>query len=90
MLARFRADLIDPYGETLQTFDPLTVIQAERWHSLRQKFGSDLRKTNLRDLCDLRGWRNIQTVLTCYVRPDEDAQRAVLTGRANAKRAISS
>lgn len=60
------------------------------WHSLRRKFGSDLRKTNLRDLCDLGGWKSIQTVLTCYVRPDEDAQRDALSERANTKRAVNS
>ncbi|MEO8909273.1 MAG: tyrosine-type recombinase/integrase, partial [Gemmatimonadaceae bacterium] len=60
------------------------------WHCLRRKFGSDLRKTNLRDLCDLGGWKNIQTVLTCYVRPDEEAQRDALSERAKAKRALNS
>ncbi len=56
------------------------------WHSLRRKFGSDLRKTNLRDLCDLGGWKSIQTVLTCYVRPDEGAQREALSDRPGADR----
>ena len=60
------------------------------WHCLRRKFGSDLRKTNLRDLCDLGGWKNIQTVLTCYVRPDEEAQRDALSERAKAQRALNS
>lgn len=60
------------------------------WHSLRRKFGSDLRETNLRDLCDLGGWKSIQTVLTCYVRPDEAAQRKVLVGRSSSKRAVNS
>jgi hypothetical protein len=30
MLERFRSNLIDPYRETLRTFDPLTESQAER------------------------------------------------------------
>jgi hypothetical protein len=30
MLERFRANLIDPYRETLRTFDPLTESQGER------------------------------------------------------------
>lgn len=30
MLARFRAEFVEPYRETLRTFDPLTVSQAER------------------------------------------------------------
>jgi integrase len=60
------------------------------WHSLRRKFATELRNTNLRDLCDLGGWKSIQTLLTCYVRPDEDSQRAALEERSNPrKQAIS-
>lgn len=51
------------------------------WHSLRRQFASELRNTNLRDLCDLGGWKSINTVLTCYVRPDEEAQRSALSRR---------
>jgi integrase len=51
------------------------------WHALRRKFASELRNTNLRDLCDLGGWKKPETVLTCYVRPNEDAQRTALSGR---------
>jgi hypothetical protein len=57
------------------------------WHSLRRKFASELRNTNLRDLCDLGGWKKPETVLTCYVRPDEDAQREALTGRGLTRKA---
>lgn len=60
------------------------------WHSLRRKFASELRNTNLRDLCDLGGWKSIQTVLTCYVRPDEDSQRKALTDRPTLKKAAIS
>jgi len=51
------------------------------WHSLRRKFATELRNTNLRDLCDLGGWKSIQTLLSCYVRPDEDSQRTALEER---------
>ncbi len=51
------------------------------WHSLRRKFATELRHTNLRDLCDLGGWKSIQTLLSCYVRPDEDSQRTALEER---------
>jgi len=58
------------------------------WHSLRRKFATELRNTNLRDLCDLGGWKSIQTVLSCYVRPDEKSQRTALEERPR-KAAIS-
>ena len=37
MLARFRAELVEPYRETLRTFDPLTVSQAEREEISRKR-----------------------------------------------------
>lgn len=37
MLTRFRAELVEPYRETLRTFDPLTVSQAEREQMSRKR-----------------------------------------------------
>lgn len=37
MLARFRAELIEPYRDNLRTFDPLTVSQAEREQASRKR-----------------------------------------------------
>jgi integrase len=58
------------------------------WHSLRRKFATDLRNTNLRDLCDLGGWKSSATLLTCYITPDEKSQRTALAERPR-KAAIS-
>jgi integrase len=55
------------------------------WHSLRRSFASELRNAPLRDLCDLGGWKSPQTVLTCYQRPDEAAQRDALSNRRELK-----
>ena len=33
------------------------------------------------DFCDLGGWKSRQTVLSCYVRPDEKSQRTALEER---------
>lgn len=57
------------------------------WHNLRRKFATELRNTNLRDLCDLGGWKSIQTALTCYVLPDEDSQRTALDERSKPREA---
>lgn len=37
MLARFSAELVEPYRETLRTFDPLTMSQAEREQISRKR-----------------------------------------------------
>jgi len=51
------------------------------WHSLRRKFASDLMDQPLKVLCELGGWKNAQTVLTCYQRADEGQLRKALENR---------
>jgi integrase len=51
------------------------------WHSLRRKFATELKQTNLKDLCALGGWKAAATLLTCYVAPDEGTQREALASR---------
>ncbi len=51
------------------------------WHSLRRKFATELKQTPLKDLCYLGGWKEPQTVLKCYQRPDELTMREALAGR---------
>ena len=52
------------------------------WHSCRRAFANRLRAAPLRDLQDLGGWKTAATLLTVYLRPDEDAQRQALQGIA--------
>ena len=51
------------------------------WHSLRRKFASDLMDQPLKILCELGGWKNARTVLTCYQRPNEGQLRKALDSR---------
>ncbi|HKO16725.1 MAG TPA: site-specific integrase [Gemmatimonadaceae bacterium] len=48
------------------------------WHSCRRAFANRLRRVPLRDLQDLGGWKTSATLLTVYLRADEDAQREAL------------
>lgn len=54
------------------------------WHGLRRKFGDELRELPMKDLCHLGGWKDAQTVLTCYQQPDEETQRQALQHRRRA------
>ncbi len=51
------------------------------WHSLRRKFATDMKHMPLVDLCYLGGWKDPQTVLKCYQRPDENTVREALATR---------
>jgi hypothetical protein len=48
------------------------------WHSCRRAFANRMRRANTRELQDLGRWKDSKTLLTVYLRPDEDAQREVL------------
>ena len=51
------------------------------WHSLRRKFATELKKMPLKDLSEVGGWANPQTVLSCYQHPDRVTQREALEAR---------
>ncbi len=53
-----------------ETRAPVARIPGRGWHSLRRKFATELKNVPLPDLCYLGGWKDPQTVLTCYQQPD--------------------
>ncbi len=65
-------------AETLAGLEPK---RGRGWHSLRRKFASDLMDLPLKVLCELGGWKDAQTVLRCYQRPDAGQLRTALEGR---------
>ena len=65
-------------AETLAGLEPKL---RRGWHSLRRKFASDLMDLPLKVLCELGGWKDAQTVLRCYQRPDAGQLRTALEGR---------
>ena len=51
------------------------------WHSLRRKFATEIMYEPLSIVCRLGGWKDPETVLKCYQRPDEDDLRDALKRR---------
>ena len=63
----------------------LERIPGRGWHSLRRKFATELKQIPLVDLCNLGGWKDPNTVLKCYMKPDERTMRQALAGRSVAR-----
>lgn len=63
------------------SYAELVKVKGLGWHSLRRKFASEMKHAPLRDLCELGGWKDPQTVLKCYQRPDEATMREALRQR---------
>ncbi len=59
----------------------LPKVKSRGWHSLRRQFATELKSVPLADLAALGGWKDPQTILKCYMRPDQATMRAALANR---------
>jgi integrase len=59
------------------------IKEGERYgyHSIRRQFATSMKTLPLADLCALGGWKDSQTVIRCYMQPDEGTMRAALENR---------
>ena len=64
----------------------LEPVEGRGWHSLRRKFATELKNEPLKDLCQLGGWKDPQTVLKCYQTADEESMREALFRRQTLKK----
>jgi hypothetical protein len=59
-----------------ETAAGLKAIPWLGWHGLRRKFATDRKDQPLKDLCHLGGWKNHNTVVSCYQKPEQEPMRA--------------
>ena len=74
--------LLRDWWQRLEGLAGLKHEAGRGWHSLRRKFATELKDVPLPDLCHLGGWKDPQTVLKCYQKPDVGTMRAALAARA--------
>ncbi len=74
--------LLRDWWERMEERAEMKPSAGRGWHSLRRKFATELKDVPLRDLCHLGGWKDPQTVLKCYQKPDEATMRQALAQRA--------
>ena len=56
-------------------------MKGRAWRSLRRKFATERKDAPLPDLAAVGGWKDFNTILKCYQRPDEDSMQRVLLER---------
>ena len=59
----------------------LARVKGRGWHSLRRNFATEMKDMPLKDLAHLGGWKDTQTILKCYQRPDEVTMRNAFARR---------
>lgn len=73
--------LVRDWWQRLETAAGLERIPGRGFHSLRRKFATDHRARPLVELMALGGWKDPNTLITCYQHPDEDGLRQALESR---------
>jgi hypothetical protein len=57
----------------------LPKLDGGAWHTYRRKWGSERKHLSLVDVAAAGGWKDTQTLLTCYQQPDPETMLAVMS-----------
>lgn len=76
-----RRDVLRDAWQKLEKLAKLERVAGRGWHSLRRKFATDRQDQPLKALCRAGGWKDHNTVMKCYIQPDEETLRAVVERR---------
>lgn len=49
------------------------------WHPYRRKWTTERKHHSLKDVAAAGGWKDVETLLTCYQQPDQDTLLAVMS-----------
>ncbi len=85
-----RRHLMPDWWQRAEEASKLKHVAGRGWHSLRRKFATELKHRPLRDLSHRGGWKEPQTVVKCYQRPDETTMRDALATRGRVKQVVTS
>ena len=83
-----RKDLMTKWWKRAERLAGLEPIRWLGWHSLRRRFATDLKPIPLRDLCDLGGWKDPDTVVKCYQAADEEDLRRAIQSRRTSRAGV--
>ena len=73
--------LVRDWWKRAEELTGLGPVPGLGWHGLRRKFATEFKGASLKDLSQLGGWKDPQTILKCYQSADEESMRAALAER---------
>lgn len=73
--------LVRDWWQKMEQAAKLSAEPGRGWHSLRRKFATELKHVPTKDLQALGGWKDHQTILTCYQSADEASMKEALRTR---------
>ena len=57
----------------------LPKLEGGLWHPYRRKWATERKHHSLKDVAAAGGWKDTETLLTCYQQPDADTLLAVMS-----------
>ena len=75
------APIVQVWWDRAEKLAQLPPERGRGWHSCRRTFATELKAVPLKDLCQLGGWKDPNTVLRCYQRADPVTMRQALEAR---------
>jgi hypothetical protein len=70
--------LFDRWLQTAEKKAQLPKLTGGLWHPYRRKWATERKHHSLKDVAAAGGWKDTETLLTCYQQPDAETLLAVM------------
>ena len=71
--------LFDKWLHVAERKAKLPKLEGGLWHPYRRKWATERKHHSLKDVAAAGGWKDTETLLTCYQQPDADTLLAVMS-----------
>ncbi|HEX2681088.1 MAG TPA: hypothetical protein VHQ03_07330, partial [Candidatus Dormibacteraeota bacterium] len=71
--------LFDKWLRVAEKKAKLPKLEGGLWHPYRRKWATERKQHSLKDVAAAGGWKDTETLLTCYQHPDVDTLLAVMS-----------
>ena len=71
--------LFDHWLSVAEREAELPKLKGGLWHPYRRKWATERKRQPLKDVAEAGGWKDIDTLLSCYQHPDQEALLAVMS-----------
>jgi len=71
--------LFDKWLTVAEKAAEVPKLEGGLWHPYRRKWATERKQHALKDVAAAGGWKDVETLLTCYQQPDEETLLAVMS-----------
>jgi hypothetical protein len=71
--------LFDKWLAAAERMAKLPKLEGGLWHPYRRKWATERKHLPLKDVAAAGGWKDVETLLTCYQQPDQQTLLAVMS-----------